>query len=175
MATDYIKAGDTVVDLELTAVSSTLSSTYHGTKVTTKKGAIAILIPGVASGAKGAVVALEKDSTGWVTTLMTGAVANLGHPLVAVMCAAADATTKTCWALVKYDADADAEFGVLVDASASADKLMATGSTAGQLRSQDQVPVAGQGFVRGLTLGTAQGGSAGLNTTASWNLLRSTL
>lgn len=174
MATDYPEAGSHVCDLELTAVSSTLSSAYHGTTVRTKKGNVAILIPGVTSGAKGAVVALEKSSSGWVTTLITGAVANQGHPIIAVMAAAADATTKTCWAYLKYDADSDAECGILVDANTAADTLLTTGSTAGQLKSNDLTPVAGQGFVRGATLGTAQGGSAGLNTTASWNLLRST-
>ena len=90
------------------------------------------------------------------------------------MCSAISATTTYGWALLKYTADADAKFGIITNANAAAETRLRTGATAGQL--QTSLIIAGSQIIYGrAVLQSATGGSAAVNLTASWDLLRGTV
>ena len=167
---DHIRAaGEQIVPLDYDEVTSEDLTAYLGVTNKDVKGNRYMLVKGVANALVGSVVTI--DSAG-VTALLTAAIAD-NEPLKGVLCAAADAATKYCWALLEYEADAAAKFGPQVDgasdsgASTGANVILYTGATAGRLRSG--ATVAGQRPVRDIVLDTAFTAAAGQTKTASWH------
>ena len=174
----YRAAGQPVVPLDFDEVGTRSElAAYLGVRVydtssSGKQGNLYQFVKGVASGAKGKVVLVQDNAC----VLLTAAIADQ-KGVRGVMCAALDAATDYGWVCLQFQPDpsgtaAADTFGVLVDANTSADALLHTGATAGQLAS-GQI-VGGHRPVRNIGLGTVQGGSAGVNTTAWWDFLRTT-
>ncbi len=148
-----------------------------GTKTPDDAGGEWIYLKGTPSVVQGSIVSYDGD---FDTTLLTGAQATKGYPTAIFQVAVV--ANEFGWACRSHTSDAESDsnqadatlrVGIRCDASAAAETQMRTGSTAGQLRTDNQAHIAGSIAVRGIVLGAAQGGSAGFNTTACWDFLRS--
>ena len=170
---EHRRAHGPSIDLDYDQTSTLARfSRLVGTRNIDHKGNVFILVPGVASGVAGAVIDIVGAASGMSVNLITAARALLNYP-IAVMCSAISATTTYGWALLRYTADADAKFGIITDASAAAETRLRTGATAGRLTT---VHVASSQTIYGrAVLQSATGGSAAVNLTASWDLLRGTV
>lgn len=103
----------------------------------------------------------------WDCTLLTTAVADT-YPIFIVVCATdgAPADNEYLWGCITNPPGAT-ELGLRVSANCGANSQLWTTSTAGELDD-----ATGTAPIENVKLRTAQGGSAGVNTTAQWHYMR---